>query len=133
MIIRREDENGDFVFGHGMADYLTENAAISLLVTQRLLLWLGEWFLDIGAGVNWPAILGSMPPAVNLLEAEVRRCVRETDGIVAINNLQMAFDHRSFTVDMSLDVTTEFGNEIVIHFVQILPTQSRVYEHTANR
>jgi hypothetical protein len=122
MIMRREDENGDFVFGHSMADYLTENAAIALLLENRLLLWLSEWFLDITAGVNWPAILGSMPPATTLLEAEVRRCVRDTEGVVAINNLQMTFDHRTFTVDMSLNVMTEYSDEFIMHFIQVLPT-----------
>jgi hypothetical protein len=122
MIMRREDENGDFVFGHSMADYLTENAAIALLLENRLMLWLSEWFLAITEGVNWPAILGSMPPATRLLEAEVRRCVLATEGVEAINNLQMTFDHRTFTVDMSLNVMTDYSDEFTIHFIQILPT-----------
>jgi hypothetical protein len=116
MIMRREDENGDFVFGHSMSDYLTENAAIALLLENRLMLWLGEWFLDISAGIDWPAILGSKPAALRLVEAEVRACASATEGVERIDNLQISIDHRTFTVDMYFEITTEYSTGVIVQF-----------------
>jgi hypothetical protein len=118
MIIRRVDEDGDFVFGHGLADYLTENEAIALLVTQRLWLWLGEWFLDTSAGINWPAILGTRPPALRLAESEIRRIVRDTPGVEDITTFDMTFEHSIFMVQVYMEVTTEFSTGVPIEFTQ---------------
>lgn len=114
MIIRRVDENGDFVFGHGLADYLTQNEAIELLLRQRLWLWLGEWFLDITAGVNWPAILGTRPPALRLAETEIRRIILDTPGVVRITAFDMNFDHRTFMVTIVVRITTEFSTDLEV-------------------
>ena len=116
MIMRREDANGDFVFGHGMSDYLTENAAIALLLENRLLLWLGEWFLDISAGVNWPAIIGTKPAALRQAETEVRACAISTVGVERVDNLQIDVDHRTYTVDLYLEITTEFSTGVIVQF-----------------
>ena len=120
MIMRREDINGDFTFGHGLADYLTENAAIAQLVKDRLVLWLGEWFLDITQGVNWPMILGSKPPAVLLAEQEVRRVVLATTDITNVTSVTLAFDHTTFKVDMTCVVSTVYTTGVLIQFQQTL-------------
>jgi hypothetical protein len=118
MIIRRVDDDGDFVFGHGLADYLTENEAIALLVKQRLWLWLGEWFLNIEAGANWPAILGTRPPALREADREIRRIVSDTPGVVAITQFDMSFDHSIFMVQVVMAVTTEFSTLVPINITQ---------------
>jgi hypothetical protein len=125
MIIRRVDEDGDFVFGHGLADYLTENEAIALLVKQRLWLWLGEWFLNITAGVNWPAILGTRPPALRLAETEIRRVVENTPGVEEITAFDMTFDHAIFMVQVYIEVTTEFSTGVPISHTQAYEVSRR--------
>lgn len=116
MIIRREDINGDFVFGHGLADYLTENEAIALLVKDRLLLWLAEWFLDITQGANWTMILGKKPPPILLAEQEVRRIVLGTTDVTAVTKLSVSFDHTTFIVAMSCEISTVYTTGVLIQF-----------------
>ena len=116
MIVRRQDANGDFVFGHGLNDYLVGNDAVAQLIEDRLLLWLGEWFLDISEGVDWPSVLGTKPPAMNEAEIAVRECVRATETVTDITDFAMAFDHRTFTVDMFVEVSTIYTTGIQIAF-----------------
>jgi hypothetical protein len=116
MIIRREDINGDFVFGHGLADYLTENEAIALLVKDRLLLWLAEWFLDISQGANWTMVLGKKPPPILLAEQEVRRIVLGTTNVTAVTKLSIAFDHTTFIVAMVCEISTIYTTGVLIQF-----------------
>ena len=116
MIIRREDINGDFVFGHGLADYLTENEAIALLVKDRLLLWLAEWFLDVTQGANWTMILGRKPPPILLAEQEVRRIVLGTTDVTAVTKLNVSFDHTTFIVAMTCEISTVYTTGVLIQF-----------------
>ena len=118
MMIRRIDENGDFVFGHGSADYLTGDPAIALLIEQRLQLWLGEWFLDVTAGVNWWMILGSRPPALILAEQEIRECVAATEGVAQVNSLTVTFSHQTFIAGVSGSVTTVNSNVLLFNIQQ---------------
>lgn len=120
MIIRREDIDGDWVFGHSLADYLTENDAIALLLKDRLLLWFGEWFLDVTAGVHWPLILGIKPPQILLAEQEVRRIVLATEGVTQVTQLTISFSHETFTADMTVEVSTIYTTGVLIQFQQTL-------------
>ena len=106
MIIRRQDVNGDFVFGHGLADYLTNDEAVALLLKQRLWLWLGEWFLDVTAGVNWWQVLGTRPPALLLAEQELRRIASTTEDVVRVTGLSLSFDHTTFVADITAQIVT---------------------------
>jgi hypothetical protein len=116
MIIRREDISGDFVFGHGLADYLTENEAIALLVKDRLLLWLAEWFLDISQGANWTMVLGKKPPPILLAEQEVRRIVLGTTDVTAVTKLSVTFDHTTFIVTMVCEISTIYTTGVLVQF-----------------
>ena len=119
MMIRNVDANGDFVFGHSLADYLTGDAAIALLLEQRLQLWLGEWFLDVTAGVNWWQVLGTRPPALLLAEQELRRIALATDGVVKVTNLALAFSHKTFIANIQCSVTTVNATGVItINFQQ---------------
>lgn len=116
MIMRRVDINGDFVFGHGQSDYFSGNDAVALLAEDRLLLWLGEWFLDVASGIDWPSILGSKPPALNEAEIAVTESVRAIAEVTAITDYAMAFDHTTFTVDMFVEVSTIYTTGVQIAF-----------------
>lgn len=52
MIVRALDINGDWTFGQGKGNYLTNQAAIAQNVQTRLLSFLGDCFFDPTAGIN---------------------------------------------------------------------------------
>jgi hypothetical protein len=54
MRYRALDSNGDYSFGQNLANFLIDDAAaVGQAVKTRLLLFQGEWFLDITAGTPW--------------------------------------------------------------------------------
>jgi hypothetical protein len=54
MRVRKQDANGDYVFGHGNADFLVNvPAAVGQLVQNTLDISEGEWFLDNTFGTPW--------------------------------------------------------------------------------
>jgi len=51
---------GDYTFGQGQANFLIDSPeTVAQVVQTSLLLWLGEFFLDVTAGIPYPeGILG---------------------------------------------------------------------------
>ena len=108
------------MFGNGIADYLTDDDAVALLLKQRLWLWLGEWFLDVTAGANWWQVLGTRPPALLLAEQELRRIASTTEDVVRVTGLALSFDHRTFIADVTAEIVTV--NSTVVQVIQISRT-----------
>lgn len=115
--VRRLDANRDATFGHGAADYLTGSAAAAQRVKARLLVLLGEWFLDTSAGVPWfnPGPDGALsimggPRNLQFAEAQVKKCILETDGIKAITLFNMTFNSQTRKLTVSTTVTTDDGD-----------------------
>lgn len=59
MIVRRIDVDGDWTFGAGKNDYLTDNKAVGQIITTRLRCFSGDCFFDTDAGIDWFNLLGS--------------------------------------------------------------------------
>ena len=61
MRIRRQTESGDLTFGHGQNDfYIDQPEAVGQLITTRLKMTLGEYFLDTSDGTPYMAeVLGN--------------------------------------------------------------------------
>ena len=59
MLYRRLDSSWDYTWGSGISNYLTDVDATAQAIKSRLLLWLGEFFLDINSGLPmFQGILG---------------------------------------------------------------------------
>ena len=72
MLHRRLDEDWDYVFGHGKADYLTGREAVGQAVKTRLLLLYGEWWEDLQDGLPlFEKILASPGSEQNLQAVDV--------------------------------------------------------------
>lgn len=54
MRYRKLSPTGDFMFGNGQSDFLTNSpAAVAQAVKTYLRLFLGEWYLNINDGTPW--------------------------------------------------------------------------------
>lgn len=119
MRYRKLDADNDYVFGNGQLDfYNNEPAAVGQAVETRLLLWLGEWYLDISAGTPYlQGVLGkySQAQANTTIQQEVLGTT-DGQGNSAVTDLsayesQVDTDTRAMTIEMSID--TIYGPTVV--------------------
>lgn len=104
-------------FGNGSANYLIDtSSAVAQIVGTTLKLWLGEWFLNLSAGVPWSTqVVGrnTLPVA----QMVIRAAILGAAGVTSIGSLTFNLDAntRKLTVTAT-KVQTIFGtiNELVI-------------------
>lgn len=116
MRVRKLDQDGDYQFGHGAADFWhNQTEGIAQNLNTRLLLFAGEWFLDTAEGTPWGGfplndvvvaqgrILGSHTQLSR--DVALKQRVLSTDGVTNILNYSSSFDpsERSFDVTMSVN------------------------------
>jgi hypothetical protein len=99
----------DYSFGNGQLDfYRDEPAAVSQSVKTRLLLWLGEWFLNIDDGTPFmQGILGKYSQEAANVTIQDR--VLTTTGVVDIQNFVSTIDPDNRSLSVEFDVDTVYG------------------------
>ncbi len=102
MIISNLDKDGDWMFGNGLGNYLTQNAAIGLNIKTRLKSWVGDCFFDTGAGIDWTNRLGSKNQRA-LLELDLRRVILRSFGVTSIVTFDTVVVDRSFTANYEVN------------------------------
>ena len=104
MRYRKLDSSGDFVPGLG-AYHSDNNDSVTQAIRTRLLLWLGEWFLDTSDGTDWDGrVLGERTQG--LFEDELKGRILLTPNVVQITsfNYQLDTDNRSLAIQASVDI-----------------------------
>jgi hypothetical protein len=116
MIFRNLDRNGDWVYGNGVQAYLTGQKAIEKDVKTFLLLWTGNCFWALQAGINWRQYLdrGQQPA----LLAGLQTGILARYGVMGINQLDAGLDRatRGFFVkyDLATIYTQSFQDSITV-------------------
>jgi len=113
MRYRRLDDDGDYTFGQGGANFLVDDpATVAQSVLTRLRLFEGEWFLDQFEGTPWlQQIVGKSPKAVYDLAIQTR--VLETPGVTGIENYVSIIDGTTRSLRIAMNVQTIFSQEAV--------------------
>lgn len=97
MIVRQLDENGDWTLGNSLNNYLTGKDAIGQNIKTRLKEYLGDCFFALQAGIAWDVRLGKKEQE-ELLNSDVYRIIKNTDGVLGIINHQMVVKNRIATI-----------------------------------
>lgn len=107
MRYRKLDAGGDMVFGFGQQCFLIDSAeAVAQLISTRLKLATGEWFLDLSEGTPFSTqILGRVPQSI--ADAAIKARVLGTQGVTGILSFQSSLADRRYSATMS--VATAFG------------------------
>lgn len=101
MIFRNLDENGDWMFGKGTNNYVSQNSAIGLNIKTRILSWVDDCFFDLPAGIDWLNRLGSKDQR-GLLELDLRRIILQSEGVTGILEFDSTLINRNFTANYSV-------------------------------
>jgi hypothetical protein len=114
-------EGGDYSWGHGLKDYHRDTPeAVGQAVKTRLLLFQGEWFLDIAAGTPWGGFpqnkYGQPPegqilgrPAVPSRDFALQMRVLDTPGVLSVLDYESDVDTTSRAFIASAVVNTIYG------------------------
>jgi hypothetical protein len=104
---------GDMTFGRGAADYwINDRRGVGQLVSTRLRLWQGQWFLAVNDGMPWGTeVLGKYTDDVR--DAAVQDRIYATPGMVGVQgyNSQLDRQSRAWTVHASLQ--TVYGEFVL--------------------
>lgn len=104
MKIRNLTIAGDWVFGKGLQDYLTGQAAIALDIRTYLLVWTGNCFWALQAGVNWRQYLDKNQE--QKLLAGLQSAILARFGVMGINLLSARLDRTTRNIVVTYDVQT---------------------------
>lgn len=86
MIIRNSTASGDFTFGKGLSDYLTNQNAILHNIKTRLLSWKEDCFFATAEGVDYNNLLDV--GTKNLLDSDIKRVILQSEGVIKINSFE---------------------------------------------
>lgn len=109
MRYRKLDANGDYSFGSGLNDfYIDVPEAVGQAVKTTILLWRGEFFLNVDAGIpEMQAILGKHPQ--EMADAVLKDAVLAIQGVTGIPDYQSVLNPDSRVSSVNFTVNTIYG------------------------
>lgn len=100
--------------GNGQSNFLSDLQAITQIIRTRLLLFQGEWFLNLLDGLPlFQSILGSPGGTTNIqfIISLITQRILQTPYVTAISSIGASYKNRSFS--FSAQVETQFGTVYV--------------------
>ncbi len=100
--------------GNGQNNFISDLQAITQIIRTRLLLFQGEWFLNLLDGLPlFQSILGSGGGATNiqLIINIISQRILQTPFVTSISSISASYQNRSFS--FSAQVETQFGTVFV--------------------
>lgn len=113
MRYRKLDENDDYVFGGNLASFFIDQPeAPAQAVKTRLMLQLGEWFVDTSDGTPWKTkVLGKYTSATR--DPVLRNRILGTQGVSAISLYASQFDPETRQYDVQAQIDTVYGKTTI--------------------
>lgn len=112
--------DGDIALGTDGGPYFTRGlAGVAQLCRTALLLFRGEWFRDLDAGVPWianasvsedRAILWQKFVDETIARAAVRDAILAVPGVLGLVSLEVAFDRAARQLTITWSARTVFGD-----------------------
>lgn len=107
MSVRAIDANGDWIFGKGINDYLSGNAAVQQSIKTRLLSFLGNCFFDVTAGIDWFNLLGAKNQTQ--LTLAISSTILNTDNVTGLLQLSVTLNPISRAFSITYQVQTTYS------------------------
>ena len=126
MLYRKLDENDDYVFGHGRADFMRDIPQVpAQAVKTRLRLFTPEWFLDVEEGTPYNTrVLGKYTRS--RYEQALKARIIQTEGVLSIDEFSTSENPDTRTLTVTALITTVFGKAIADAIeISMLPLYGR--------
>lgn len=111
MALALNNDNDIFVYA-GKIRRVNNGAQVIQHVRSRLLMYYGEWFLDITAGVPYFEAIFVKPANLAVAESIIKETIINTPGIASLDSFYMDYVKTSRRLDITFGATTEQGDAI---------------------
>jgi hypothetical protein len=116
MRVRALSATGDMTFGQSQLNYLINTPqAVAQSAQTRLLLFLGEWFLDSSQGTPWDTqVLGKYTQG--LYDSVIQSRITQTAGCTGIvpGSYSSVLDTVKRTLTISCQINTQYGGPVPV-------------------
>ena len=106
MLIRKNDENNEWIFGRGRNDYIKNEDALKQNLKTRILSWKNDCFFDLQAGVDWNNYLDIGTKF--FLDQNVKQVILQTPDVIKINSYESVLSDRNLTI--TTNIYTIYGS-----------------------
>ncbi len=111
MRVRALDNNNDWTFGAGKANYISGIAALNQKVITRIKSFKNDNPLNMDSNIDWIYLLGNRSTTSTILK-EIERVVIDTDGVIKVNDVSLIkLEDRVADIQVSYD--TIYGKSSV--------------------
>ncbi len=109
MRYRKLSADNDYTFGNGQQDFYRDvPEAVAQACKTRLLLWLGEWFLDIQEGTLFmQGILGKH--SLEQASVTIQDRALGTQGLTSISNFTSEIEPNTRALSAQFNIDTIYG------------------------
>lgn len=109
MRVRKLAPDGDYRFGRGRDDFEVNTPdAVAILASERLRLWLAEWFLDTSDGTPYrEQVLGRNTEATR--DPVLRYRLLDTPGVTELATYDSVLNRDTRKFEVSATLVTAYG------------------------
>ena len=120
IIYRVLSSTNDYTFGLGTAQgFLVDIPAVAQAIQTSLLLFLGEWWLDLSVGLPlWQNILGTRNSEQNIILL-IQNVILSVPFVQAVTNVVTNYNASTRAFTFTATVTTTIGGTITVSNVPI--------------
>lgn len=110
MRVRKQDSSGDYAWGHQQNDFwLNAPDGVAQAIKTRLLLFRGEWFLDVTDGTPWTTqVLDKYTQ--DQYDAAIQDRILGTPGVVQITSYSSSVNTAARTLTVTVSINTQYGS-----------------------
>ena len=99
----------DLVTKNGDIKIIQKDDAIRQNISQRLQMFIGEWFLDTSKGVPYYQYILMKNPDMDLVSASLKDAILKTPGVLELIDFDFDFLNSNRTLSVTLTARTTAG------------------------
>jgi len=109
MIGRALNKCNDLFLENGRIGTIQAGDQVVQHVRTRLLTYLGEWFLDINAGLPYFQNIFTKPVNLTLTESVIKNEILQTPDVNKLVSFEFTFDRTKRILEIEFEAETTFG------------------------
>lgn len=94
--------------------HVTGMELVQQRIKVRVFTFLGEWFLDEAAGLDWQGFSQAKPFDANAVGILIRNEIVKTRGVVSVTSWSTTYDRTTRAFEFTAAVETEEGETVVV-------------------